>query len=340
MKFISDDDYKKEMKEVVEPYLKAHKREAYVPGADYPFFNKNKRITGKIHLTQFLADEPKGVVVISHGFTESARKFDEPAYYFLKAGYHVYIPEHCGHGQSYRLTADPSLVHIDTWKRYVRDFLKVCRYIKKAHPDLPLDIYAHSMGGAIGGIAAAWEPDWFHKVVLTSPMIRPLTGNVPWPAAVSIAACACLIGKEEEYVAGQKPYDGSSSFEHSSSTSRPRYERYETLRSQQKMLQTWSPSYGWLFASAKMSWYLRLEAWKRIKAPVLLVQAQNESLVSVHALKNFAGRVNRSGKTTCDYVHMAGTRHELYSTSGKTLKKYWGYVLNFLEDDLSEKDED
>ena len=31
------------------------------------------------------------------------------------------------------------------------------------------------MGGAIGGIAAAWEPDWFHKVILSSPMIRPLT---------------------------------------------------------------------------------------------------------------------------------------------------------------------
>ena len=168
MQIIHENEYEEIMKNIVTPYLLSHRRELYVPGADYPFRNESKRITGKIHMLQYLSDidMPKGVVVISHGFTESAVKYDEVAYYFLKEGYHVYIPEHCGHGRSYRLTADPSLVHIDTWRRYIRDFLKACRYIKKAHPDLSLNLYAHSMGGAIGGIAAAWEPDWFHKVIL------------------------------------------------------------------------------------------------------------------------------------------------------------------------------
>ena len=57
------------------------------------FRNESKRITGKIHMLQYLSDidMPKGVVVISHGFTESAVKYDEVAYYFLKEGYHVYI---------------------------------------------------------------------------------------------------------------------------------------------------------------------------------------------------------------------------------------------------------
>lgn len=30
--------------------------------------------------------------------------------------------------------------------------------IKKTYPELPLVLFAHSMGGAIGTIAAAWEP--------------------------------------------------------------------------------------------------------------------------------------------------------------------------------------
>ena len=159
MQIIHENEYEETMKNIVTPYLLSHRRELYVPGADYPFRNESKRITGKIHMLQYLSDidMPKGVVVISHGFTESAVKYDEVAYYFLKEGYHVYIPEHCGHGRSYRLTADPSLVHIDTWRRYIRDFLKACRYIKKAHPDLSLNLYAHSMGGAIGGIAAAHQ---------------------------------------------------------------------------------------------------------------------------------------------------------------------------------------
>ena len=79
---------------------------------------------GKIHVQRYPARKPKGVIIISHGFTEAAPKYDEMIYYFLKAGYHVYMPEHMGHGQSYRLTADSSLVHIDTWKRYVREFFE------------------------------------------------------------------------------------------------------------------------------------------------------------------------------------------------------------------------
>ena len=102
MQIIHETEYEETMKNTVEPYLSARRRELYVPGADYPFRNENKRITGKIHMLQYLSDAPKGVVVISHGFTESAAKYDEVAYYFLKEGYHVYIPEHCGHGRSYR----------------------------------------------------------------------------------------------------------------------------------------------------------------------------------------------------------------------------------------------
>lgn len=107
MQIIHENEYEEIMKNIVTPYLLSHRRELYVPGADYPFRNESKRITGKIHMLQYLSDidMPKGVVVISHGFTESAVKYDEVAYYFLKEGYHVYIPEHCGHGRqlsSYR----------------------------------------------------------------------------------------------------------------------------------------------------------------------------------------------------------------------------------------------
>ena len=153
MKIIQENEYLDTMKNEVEPYLKAHCREGYIPGAEDIYHEKNG-IIGKIHVKRYLADDPKGVVVISHGFTEGAPKYEEMIYYFLQAGYHVYMPEHMGHGQSYRLTADPSLVHIDIWKRYVRDFLKVCHEIKRAYPKLPVNLLAHSMGGAIGVIAA------------------------------------------------------------------------------------------------------------------------------------------------------------------------------------------
>ena len=54
---------------------------------------------------------------------------------------------------------------------------------------------------------------------------------------------------------------------------------------------------------------------------MLLIQAQTEDLVSVRALKNFAGKINRQGKTSCDYIHMIGTKHEIYGSRGKILEK-------------------
>jgi len=109
MKIIQENKYLDTMKNEVEPYLKVHCREGYIPGAEDIYHGKNG-ITGKIHVKRYLAENPVGVAVISHGFTEGAPKYEELIYYFLQAGYHVYMPEHMGHGQSYRLAADPSLV--------------------------------------------------------------------------------------------------------------------------------------------------------------------------------------------------------------------------------------
>ena len=105
MKIIQENEYSDTMKNEVEPYLKVHCQDGYIPGAEDIYHEKNG-IIGKIHVKRYLADDPKGVVVISHGFTEGAPKYEEMIYYFLQAGYHVYMPEHMGHGQSYRLTAD------------------------------------------------------------------------------------------------------------------------------------------------------------------------------------------------------------------------------------------
>ena len=134
MEIIHENEYLYKMNNEIEPYLATHRQEGYVPGAEDHLHRKDTGIVGKIYVQRYLVEKPKGVIIISHGFTEAAPKYDEMIYYFLKAGYHVYMPEHMGHGQSYRLTADPSLVHIDTWKRYVRDFLKICHVIKKNIP--------------------------------------------------------------------------------------------------------------------------------------------------------------------------------------------------------------
>ena len=328
MRIIQEDKFADTMRKKVEPYLQAHCRECYITGAKEP---EGREKAGKLHVKFYEADMPKGVIVISHGFTEGTPKYDEMIYYFLKSGYHVCMPEHTGHGLSYRLTADLSLVHIDTWKRFVRDFLKVCHVAKKAYSDLPLILFAHSMGGAIGTIAASWEPELFQKIILSSPMIRPLTGNVPWPVTVAIAQTECLVGRNARYVIGQKPYDGSEILETSAAVSEARVMRYNEIRKRSREIQTSAASYGWLMASIRMSWYIRYYGWKRLAAPILLFQAEKDAFVSVRAIQKFAKKLQQKGRASCEYVYMPGSKHEIFGSDDETMQAYVNRILSFIE---------
>ena len=93
----------------------------------------------------------RGAIVISHGFTEFARKYSEMAWYFLLAGYSVCILEHRGHGHSAHDVSNPSLVWIDDWRRYVADFAAFADTVGREYACVePLNLYCHSMGGGIG----------------------------------------------------------------------------------------------------------------------------------------------------------------------------------------------
>ena len=64
-----------------------------------------------------------------------------------------------------------------------------------------------------------------------------------------------------------------------------------------------------------MSWYLRLYGWKKYTAPMLLIQAQTEDLVSVRALKNFAGKINRNHENASPVLRFGGTCRPFFAIS-------------------------
>lgn len=150
---LSEQGYREQMENVVEPYLDIRK------SVLWPEREEGK----KIYCERYLADSPKGVVMISHGFTETAEKYKEVIYYFVKKQYHVYLPEYCGHGRSYRLIPDSSLIYVDDYQRYVNDFLYVAKMAAKENPGLPVFLYGHSMGGGLAAAEAAQEPGAFHE---------------------------------------------------------------------------------------------------------------------------------------------------------------------------------
>ena len=317
---IKEETFAKFMEDTVEPFLAGRRKELRI----------TREADRELYCVCYDADDPKGTVVISHGFTETAEKYLEPIYYFVKHGYNVYQPEHCGHGRSYRLVEDLSLVYVDRYERYVNDLLAAAEEAKQAYPQLPLFLFGHSMGGGIAAAALSRQPEMFARAVLSSPMIRPLTGTTPWPAAKFLAKLLCCMGKAKQYVPGAHAYDGKERFEDSASTSRERFAYYQEKRSAEPLFQMSAASCGWLNETARLNRYLMGMGWKQIQTPLLIFQAQDDTFVSSAAQDRFAEKVKAAGKVSVKMLRVDGTKHEIFNSDDKVLQNYWTEVLTFL----------
>ena len=70
MEIIHENEYLYKMNDEIEPYLATHRQEGYISGAEDHLHRKDTGIVGKIHVQRYLAEKPKGVIIISHGFTD------------------------------------------------------------------------------------------------------------------------------------------------------------------------------------------------------------------------------------------------------------------------------
>lgn len=318
---IKEATFAKFMEDTVEPYLSQRRKEFQIP-----------REAGRtLYCVCYDADAPRGTVVISHGFTETAEKYLEPIYYFVKHGYNVCQPEHCGHGRSYRLVEDLSLVHIDRYERYVTDLFAVVETAKQNYPQMPLFLFGHSMGGGIAAAALSMQPGLFAGAVLSSPMIRPLTGTIPWPVARLLAKLLCIMGKAEQYVPGGHAYDGKERFEDSASTSRERFAYYQKKRNAQPLFQMSAASCGWLKETAGLSGYLMSKGWRQIQTPLLIFQAQDDAFVSATEQDRFAEKVKAAGIASVEKLYIDCAKHEIFNSEDRVLRNYWKEILIFLE---------
>ena len=320
---LPEKEYAGKMDHIVKPYVANRMTEGYC----------EREAGKKIFYVQCLCDNPRGVIILSHGYTETAEKHMENIYYFLHCGYHVFLPEHCGHGRSYRMCSDRdelSLVHVDDYERYVKDLLFVSHMAKKAYPDLPLCLYGHSMGGGIAAAAAAGEPELFSKMVLSSPMIRPSSKPVPWRLACLVAKAFCSAGKSESYIKGQHPYDNREEFKDSASVSEARFDYYRNIRQKQPYFQMNGASYGWLLQTAKLNRHLMKKAWKNISCPVLVFQAEQEAFVSKREQERFVKKINRHQKGTAKLIFVSVVKHEIYNADPEILVPYWYKIFTFL----------
>lgn len=315
MDYLGEEGYRSHMQCTVEPYIKKYRRKGYFESYDGT----------SIFYYTYRKPEAKKCVVISHGFCEFAEKYNEMIYYFLLAGYSVYLPEHRGHGYSDRKTADIEKVHVEDFEDYVRDFH--C-FMKKIVREQEKDriLFGHSMGGAVAVRYLEQHPDIFQGAVLSSPMLRMQTGKYPEWLAKWVADYFTMTGRGMEYAAGQKGFDAKPDFSGSSCVSEERYRYVFEKRMKDLQYRTYGASYAWLRTAIKATAVLRKkENLEKITIPVLLFVAGRDHMVDNRAAAEF---VNGVRKVSLKY--MENSKHEIFNADYETRAAYYEQIFDFL----------
>lgn len=266
-------------------------------------------------------------VVILHGYTESAEKFREMTWYFLNEKFNVYAIDHRGHGKSVRKISDTSITHVDAFSDYLRDLEEFMSGVVLPRTEhLPRVLYAHSMGGAIGGMTLMNHPEYFARAVLTAPMIAPSSAPLPRWAGKFAADFMCAIGKREDRAFIGKPFSPENEpFETSCATSRARFDYYERKRIDNAHLQNCSPTYGWVQEAIGVTQVLLDPVKdKQITTPLLLCQASLDKTVCLPEQKQFVAQV--PGAKLSVYP----AKHEIYMSTNDVMEKYVPEVIGFL----------
>jgi alpha-beta hydrolase superfamily lysophospholipase len=142
---------------------------------------------------------PRAVIVISHGLAEHGGRYGDLAARLVEAGYAVYAIDHRGHGHSSGHRAN-----IERFEYLVSDLGVFIGRAQREHPDTPVILLGHSMGGAVA-LACALK---YHKVlrglVLSAPalaagealpvfkvwMVKLLSAIAPNTGALTLPAAA------------------------------------------------------------------------------------------------------------------------------------------------------
>lgn len=319
---LKEDGFEAQMNDIAEPYLSEHRMSGELEHGGM-----------RLYYELYTIKNPQGTVVFSFGFTESCVKYYEFLYYLLRSGYQCAIMDHRGHGRSAREGKDPNVVHVRRFQDYVEDLHQFVEYLKGAAAEgvqaaCPLYLYGHSMGGCIAAEYLEAYPDDFDRAILNAPMLGlKLGGCPPWAAAL-LCDINILAGRGERRLFYQHDFNAREPFEGSSAGSRARFDYYLAIRCAEPAFQTSSASYRWAREAIRAGRKVcrKREAGK-VKIPVLLFQAGDDTLVKNRAQEKFAERIEHG-----NLIHVPAARHEIYRSGNKILEPYMAAVVEFFRE--------
>jgi acylglycerol lipase len=137
---------------------------------------------------QFIADHPRAALLIVHGMAEHRGRYAEAARRFTGADIACFTFDLRGHGQSPGDRAD-----IGSFQSYVDDLLTIRAYIARQYPQLPLFLWAHSLGSIIA-IRSVEQEGGQLRGVITSGCPLAAFQRIPQPLRPAVNALFAPFG--------------------------------------------------------------------------------------------------------------------------------------------------
>lgn len=275
-------------------------------------------------------ENPVGTVVIVHGFTEFALKYEEIIYYFLEMGYNCFIYDQRSHGYSGSGISDHRYNHVEDFRDYSKDLNVIMEQVVKPFAkDTEIYIYCHSMGGTVNlHYFHDFKPDFIKKAVFSSPMVVPrMAKNIPfWIVEASIRKSVKKDGWNAAFP-HTSHFNPNASFDTSHDCSRARFDHNLALRVADEHYQNSGSTNRWLWECLKIRKYLpKKEFLSEISQNILVLKAGQDSVVYTDVYKNLEKFI-----PSCKVSDYPSSRHSIYNSDDETLVRYWNEVFTFLK---------
>ena len=288
-------------------------------------FFQSRHADVKIAWSCFKAADEKGAVLFLTGRAEYFLKYVPFFERLNEAGFTVFTMDHRGQGASGRMLAESEKGYVEDFDFYVGD---ACDFLENTvlgyAGGKPVFLVSHSMGGAVSLLLAAQCPGAFSKIVFVSPMWG-LLYDMPEFLVKTIVKGACCLGFSRFYALGKSAKDYLKPFERTHLTqSSGNYMKQQRFVTENPSFALGGPTFRWVLESMKAMEKLP-EAAEKVKTPVLLVQAGNDTVVDNIAQDRIAANLADCRKTL-----IVKGFHELLNEETEFYEKTVSAILDFL----------
>ena len=262
----------------------------------------------------------RGTVCIFQGRGDFIERYFETIRDLQSRGFDVAILDWRGQGGSDRRGTDPYRLRLGSFREYDQDLTAFMTDVVLPDCRGPFVALAHSTGATVL-LRALKSRTWFDRAVLSAPLIDIAPVGLPRLLVRIAARVMALAGLGKLYLPRRprRPMRAEDFSSNLVSSDRRRFLRDCRTLEIHPELGIGGPTFGWLDAAfgamAELANYSRKTA---LCAPVLIIAAGDDRLVSAEASRQFARRVPGVAAVT-----IAGARHEPLMERDELREQFW-----------------